>query len=72
MNELNSLIAAAAPLVFAVVGETITEKAGIINLSLEGSLMLAATTGFAVSYETNSLILGFLAAAIVGRLDGPL
>lgn len=68
MNELNSLIAAAAPLVFAVVGETITEKAGIINLSLEGSLMLSAMTGFAVSYETNSLILGFLAAAIVSSL----
>ena len=68
VNELNSLIAAAAPLVFAVVGETITEKAGIINLSLEGSLMLAAMTGFAVSFETNSLLLGFLAAAIVGML----
>ncbi len=68
MNELNSLIAAAAPLVFAVVGETITEKAGIINLSLEGSLMLSAMTGFAVSYETNSLILGFLAAALVSSL----
>ena len=68
MNELHSLIAAAAPLVFAVVGETITEKAGIINLSLEGSLMLSAMTGFAVSYETNSLILGFLAAALVSAL----
>jgi simple sugar transport system permease protein len=68
MNELNSLVAAAAPLVFAVVGETITEKAGIINLSLEGSLMLSAMTGFAVSYETNSLILGFLAAAVVSSL----
>ncbi len=68
MNELNSLIAAAAPLIFAVVGETITEKAGIINLSLEGSLMLSAMTGFAVSYETNSLILGFLAAALVSSL----
>jgi simple sugar transport system permease protein len=68
VNELNSLVAAAAPLVFAVVGETITEKAGVINLSLEGSLMLSAMTGFAVSYETNSLILGFLAAALVSAL----
>jgi len=68
VNELHSLIAAAAPLVFAVVGETITEKAGIINLSLEGSLMLAAMTGFAVSFETNSLLWGFLAAGSVGML----
>lgn len=68
MNELNTLIFTATPLVFAVVGETITEKAGIINLSMEGSLMLSAMAGFVVAYETNSLLLGFLAAALVGML----
>ncbi len=68
MNELNTLIFTATPLVFAVVGETITEKAGIINLSMEGSLMLSAMAGFVVAYETNSLLLGFLAAAVVGLL----
>ncbi len=68
MNELNTLIFTATPLVFAVVGETITEKAGIINLSMEGSLMLSAMAGFVVAYETNSLLLGFLAAALVGLL----
>ena len=45
MNELNTLILTATPLVFAVVGETITEKAGVINLSMEGSLMLSAMAG---------------------------
>jgi simple sugar transport system permease protein len=68
MNELNTLILTATPLVFAVVGETITEKAGVINLSMEGSLMLSAMAGFAIAFETNSLLLGFLAAAIVGML----
>ena len=68
MNELNTLILTATPLVFAVVGETITEKAGVINLSMEGSLMLSAMAGFVIAFETNSLLLGFLAAAAVGML----
>jgi simple sugar transport system permease protein len=68
MNELNTLIFTATPLVFAVIGETITEKAGVINLSMEGSLMLSAMAGFVIAFETNSLLLGFLAGAIVGLL----
>ncbi len=68
MNELNTLIFTATPLVFAVVGETIGEKAGVINLSMEGSLMLSAMAGFVIAFETNSLLLGFLAGAIVGML----
>ena len=68
MNELNTLIFTATPLVFAVVGETITEKAGVINLSMEGSLMLSAMAGFVIAFETNSLLLGFLAGAVVGML----
>ncbi len=58
-------MAAAAPLVYAVVGETITEKAGVINLSLDGSIMLSAMAGFAASYLTGSVWVGFLAAMAV-------
>jgi simple sugar transport system permease protein len=65
MNELASIVAAAAPLVYAVVGETITEKAGVINLSLDGSIMLSAMSGFAASYLTGSVWVGFLAAMAV-------
>lgn len=65
MNELSSIVAAAAPLVYAVVGETITEKAGVINLSLDGSIMLSAMAGFAASYLTGSVWVGFLAAMAV-------
>ena len=53
-------------LVYAVVGETVTEKAGVVNLSMEGTIMLSAMTGFAVAYTTGSVLLGFLAAAGVG------
>jgi len=62
---LASIVAAASPLVYAVVGETIAEKAGVINLSLDGSMMLSAMAGFAAAYTTGSVLLGFLVAAVV-------
>ena len=65
---LASIISASAPLVYAVIGETITEKAGVINLSLDGSIMLSAMAGFAVAYTSGSTTLGFVVAAIVGML----
>ena len=61
-----SIILQAAPLMIAVAGETLTERAGIINLSLDGSLLLSAMAGFIAAYETNSILLGFLAAGLVG------
>jgi len=63
---LASVVAAAAPVVLAAMGETLTEKAGVINLSLDGSILLAAMASFAVAYETQSLVLGFGAGALVG------
>jgi len=51
--------------VYAVVGETIAEKAGVINLSLDGSIMLSAMAGFATAYATGSVLLGFLVGAAV-------
>ena len=58
----------AAPVIFALVGETLTERAGVINLSLNGSILLTAMVGFAVAFTTHSFIAGFLAAAVVGAL----
>jgi len=74
MSEINlaillaSIVAGAAPIVLAAVGETITEKSGVINLSLDGSILLSAMVAFMVAYETRSLALGFSAGAIVGGL----
>lgn len=65
---LAGVVAAAAPIVLAAVGETITEKAGLINLSLDGSILLSAMAAFAISYETRSLVLGFLGGAAVGAV----
>ncbi len=71
MNEilpilLAGVIAGAAPIVLAAIGETITEKAGIINLSIDGSILLSAMTAFVVSYKTDSLLAGFAAGALTG------
>jgi simple sugar transport system permease protein len=49
-------------------GETITERAGVINLSLDGSLALAAMAGFVAAQVTGSLEVGLLAAALVGMV----
>jgi len=61
-----SIFLQAAPLMIAVVGETLTERAGVINLSLDGSLLLSAMTGFIIAYETGNVWLGFFGAMVVG------
>lgn len=63
---LAGILAAAAPIVFAAIGETITERAGVINLSLNGTILLTAMAGFATASTTGSLLLGFLVGALIG------
>ena len=65
---LASIILASAPLIIAVCGETITERSGVVNLSLDGTMLMAAMTGFVVGLKTENVWLGFLAAAIVGMV----
>jgi len=65
---LAGVLYGAAPIMFAVIGETITERAGIINLSMNGSILLSAMGGFAVAYRTGNVVLGFLAGALIGAL----
>ncbi len=65
---LSGVLAAAAPILFGVIGETISERAGVINLSMNGTILLSAMAGFAASLATGSLLLGFLAGAAVGAL----
>lgn len=67
--ELGGVLAAASPIIIAVIGETITERAGVINLSLNGTILLSALAGFAAAVTTESLVLGFLAGALVGALS---
>ena len=65
---LRGVLAAAVPVLFASIGETISERSGVINLSANGVILLAAMAGFAASLATGSLVLGYLAGALVGGL----
>jgi simple sugar transport system permease protein len=65
---LAGVLAAAAPLVFATLGETLTERSGVVNLSVNGTILLSAMASFAVAVAAQSLILGFLTGMIVGAL----
>jgi simple sugar transport system permease protein len=64
------VVAASPPVLFAVLGETIAEKSGVINLSLDGLLLLTAMAGFAVAGATGSLLAGFATAMATGALGG--
>lgn len=68
VQTLASVVAAATPVVLASIGETISEKGGVINLSLDGSIALSAMTGFAVAFTTGSATLGVFAGMVVGAL----
>lgn len=65
---LAGIVRDSAPIVFAGLGETLTERAGVTNLSVEGTMLLSAMTGFAVALVTSNLLLGFLAAMLIGAL----
>ncbi|VEN74857.1 ABC transporter permease [Candidatus Desulfarcum epimagneticum] len=64
----SGVLAVAAPIVLAVLGETLTEKSGVINLSIDGVILLTAMVAFATAYETGSVAAGFVSAAAVGGL----
>ena len=63
---IGGIVAGATPILLAALGETITEKSGVINLSLDGTILLSAMAAFAVAFETGNLAAGFCAGALVG------
>lgn len=63
---------AGTSLVYATVGEIFTENSGILNLGVEGMMMMSAVTGFGVAYYSDSIWLGFLAAMLIGGVLGAL
>jgi len=66
--SLAGVLTAAAPVLIAVIGETISERAGVINLSMNGTILLTAMGGFAVALATGNIALGFLAGMAIGAL----
>ncbi|MEO8003764.1 MAG: ABC transporter permease [Betaproteobacteria bacterium] len=63
---LASTVGAATPLVYASLGELMVERAGVLNLGVEGMMLVGAIAGFAVASQTGSLTLGFAAGAAAG------
>jgi ABC-type uncharacterized transport system permease subunit len=61
-----SSVVAATPLIYAALGETVVEKAGVLNLGIEGMMLVGAVAGFAATLATGSDAVGFLAAAGAG------
>jgi simple sugar transport system permease protein len=65
-------ISAGASLLYATLGEIHTERSGILNLGVEGMMLMGALAAFATAYYTQNLILALLAAMIVGGLTASL
>ena len=63
-----ALMAAATPILLAATGELIVERAGVLNLGVEGMMITGAICGFAIAVETGSPMMGFVAAAIGGAV----
>ena len=73
---IGATLRVATPLVLASIGEVITERAGILNLGIEGTMFLGAFVGFAVAAQLSNagvgsyLWLGLLSAILAGALSG--
>ena len=61
-------IVAGTSLVYATIGEIFTERAGILNLGIEGMMIMGAVSAFAAAYHTESAWVGVLVAMLVGGL----
>ena len=59
-----ALIRIATPLIFATLGELFAERAGVLNLGIEGIMLLSAMTGFTAAYYGGDLWLAIAAAAL--------
>lgn len=63
-----TVITAATPLLLAAIGELVVEKSGVLNLGVEGMMVMGAVAGFAVTISTGSPLLGIVGGAIAGTL----
>ena len=60
----------ATPLIFASIGEVFSERAGVLNIGLEGTMLFGAFSGFAAAAATGNIPLGLLAGVAGGMLFG--
>lgn len=70
IGVLTSGIRLATPYLYAALGETFSQRSGVLNLGVDGQMLLGAFAAFYVVFQTENLWLGVLAAIIVGALMG--
>jgi ABC-type uncharacterized transport system permease subunit len=63
---LLTVITASTPLVYAAIGELVTEKSGVLNLGVEGMMIVGAMAAFATATGTGSMTMGIIAGAAAG------
>jgi ABC-type uncharacterized transport system permease subunit len=61
-----SVIAASTPLLLAASGELVTERSGVLNLGVEGMMLIGAIAGFATAHVTGNAYIGVVVAALAG------
>ena len=61
-----TVITAATPLLLAAIGELVVERSGVLNLGVEGMMVMGAVAGFAVTNTTGSPLLGVLGGMLAG------
>ena len=66
ISALVTVIGISTPILLAATGELVVEKSGVLNLGVEGMMLIGAVTGFAVTFSTFNPYLGVLAAAVAG------
>ena len=61
-----AMLRSSTPLLLVTLGETLTQRVGIVNLGVEGQMLAGACTGFAIASLTGDALLGFAAGAVAG------
>jgi simple sugar transport system permease protein len=67
---LASGIRLATPYLYAAIGETLSQRSGVLNLGVEGQMLMGAFAAFYVTFQTGNVWLGILAAVVVGAVMG--
>lgn len=69
-SVLSIAMRAGTSVLFATLGGILTERSGVLNLGVEGMMLLSALAGFAGAYHTNSVLVGMLIGMLVGGIVG--
>jgi len=68
LGVIQIILIATTPLVFAAIGELVTEKTGVLNLGVEGMMLVGAVTAFVTLVITGSYVLAFIVSILSGAL----